>query len=423
MYSVAINPRNGQIVSASADKTLRVWDSKGNEITTLKGHINRVWDVAYLPDNNIASVSWDKTIRLWQPDNDLMQVLSGHKDVAIALDYSNKILASTSDDRTVKLWNEAGTSIETFSGHTAEVYDVAISPIPPIHGSPKGYRSAYRFKSANPPNALPPLRKGGAIVASVGADRSLRIWQTNGKVLNTITQAHQAAIWAVDMSLDNKIVTAGDDSLIKIWNINGNLLHTLKGHDRKVWDVAIAPQGDRIASASEDNTVKTWDIDGNLLHTLKGHEDAVRTVAYSSDGSFVVSGSEDRTVKIWQPDKPNKSVTTLKGHQAAVKAVAIDSRDRYIASVDDDGKIIIWHKVDRAWKQLQTLTGHNNSFWSVTFNSDSKIATAGEDYKVIIWDLDRILELDSLQHGCSWARDYLRYSAEVEGGDRKLCNE
>ena len=399
VYSVAINPRNGQIVSASADKTLKVWDSNGNEIATLKGHINRVWDVAYLPDNNIASVSWDKTIRLWQPDNDLMQVLSGHKDVAIALDYSNKILASTSDDRTVKLWNEAGNAIETFSGHTAEVYDVAISPIPLT------------------------VKKEGIIVASVGADRSLRIWQPDGKVLNTVEKAHQAAIWAVDISPDaKKIVTAGDDSLIKIWNINGNLLHTLKGHTQKVWDVAIAPQGDRIASVSEDNTVKTWNINGNLLQTLKGHKDAVRTVAYSSNGSFIVSGSEDRTVKIWQLDKRNKLVTTLVGHQAAVKAVAIDSRDRYIASVDDDGKIIIWHKVDRVWKQLQTLTGHNNSLWSVTFNSDHKIATAGEDYKVIVWDLDRILKLNTLQYGCSWTKNYLRYSVEVDSGDRKLCN-
>ena len=399
VYSVAINLHNGQIVSASADKTLKVWDNKGNEITTLKGHINRVWDVAYFPNNNIASVSWDKTIRLWQPDNDLMQVLSGHKDVAIALDYSDNILASTSDDRTVKLWNEVGI-LKTFKEHTAEVYDVAISPIPPT-----------------------PLKKGGAIVASVGADRSLRIWQTNGKVINTIKPAHKAPIWAVDISPDgNKIATAGDDSLIKIWQIDGNLLQTLKGHTQKVWDVAIAPQGAQIASASEDNTIKIWQIDGNLLQTLEGHQDAVRTVAYSSDGSFIVSGSEDRTVKIWQPDQPNKLLTTLVGHQAAVKAVTIDSSDRYIASVDDDGKIILWHKVDRVWKQRHIWTGQNNSLWSAIFTSDRKIVTAGEDYRLVVWNLDRILQLDFLKYACSWTENYLRHSTKVDSSDRKLCN-
>ena len=393
IYGVAVNPHNNQIVSASGDKTIKIWDSNGTEIATLKGHTNRVWDVAYLPNGKIASASWDKTIRLWQPNNNLVKVLPAHQDVVIALDYSNDLIASASDDRTVKLWNTAGTLLKTFRGHTAEVYDVA------IHNK---------------------------TIASVGADRSLKIWQTNGKVLNTI-QAHRAAIWAVDISPDglssngdNKVVTAGNDNLIKIWNMKGNLLHTLTGHTQKIWDVAIHPQGDRLASASEDNTLKIWNMKGNLLHTLTGHQDAVRTIAYNSNGSLIVSGSEDRTVKIWQPNKP---ALTLGEHRAAVKDIAISPDNKYIASVDDDGQIILWQKSDRTWQKLQTLTGHNNSIWSVAFSRDSKtLATAGEDAKVILWNLDSILQLDALQYACSWARNYLYHSTEVEPRDRSLCN-
>ena len=391
VYSVAINPLNNQIVSASADKTLKIWDSNGTAITTLKGHSNRVWDVAYLPNGNIASASWDKTIRLWQPNNNLVQILSSHQDVAIALDYSNNLIASTSDDSTIKLWDTTGTLLKTFREHTAEVYDVA------IHNK---------------------------TIASVGADRTLRIWQTNGKVLNTI-QAHNAAIWAVDITPNGKkIITAGNDNLIKIWNIDGNLLHTLKGHTQKVWDIAVRPQGDRLASASEDNTVKIWDTNGNLMQTLMGHQDAVRTVAYSSNGSIIVSGSEDRTIKIWQPNKSSitRSVTTLIEHQAAIKAVAISPSNKYIASVDDDGKIILWQKTNETWEQLQTLRGHNNSIWSVVFSPDSQtLATAGEDSKVMLWHLNPILQLDTLKYACDWANDYLQNSAEINPGDRDLC--
>jgi len=392
VYSIAINPLNNQIVSASADQTLKIWDSNGTEISTLKGHTNRVWDVAYLPDDlssnggNIASVSWDKTIRLWQPNNNLVQFLSGHQDVAIALDYSSNIIASTSDDNTVKLWDTTGTLLKTFGKHTAEVYDVA------IHDQ---------------------------TIASVGADRSLRIWQTNGKVLNTI-QAHQGAIWAVDITPDGKkVITAGNDNLIKIWDIDGNPLQILQGHTQKVWDVAIDPQGTKLASASEDNTVKIWEINGNLSHTLTGHQDAVRTVAYNSNGSLIVSGSEDRTVKIWQP---NRSVITLTKHQAAVKAVAISSNNKYLASVDDDGKMILWEKTNETWKQLETLQGHNNSIWSVVFSPDSQtLATAGEDSKVMLWHLDAILQLDTLEYACDWAKNYLQNSDEVNPSDRQLC--
>ena len=391
VYSVAINPLNNQIVSASGDKTLKIWNHNGTELATLEGHLDRVWDVAYLPNDlsknggRLVSVSWDKTIRIWQPNNDLVRVLSGHEDVAIALDYQSNLIASTSDDRSVKLWDEMGTLLKTFREHTAEVYDVAIHQ---------------------------------QTIASVGADRSLRVWQTDGKVLHNIP-AHQAAIWAVEISPDGqKIVTSGNDDLIKIWSIDGQPLSVLKGHTQKVWDLAVHPQGDRLASASEDNTIKIWDITGHLLDTLAEHQDAVRTVVYSSDGNLLVSGSEDRTVKIWQSDG---LITTLVKHQAAIKAVAISPDNKYIASVDDSGKIIVWHKPGHVWEQLQALQAHN-SIWSVAFSPDSQIlATAGEDSKVMLWNLDSILPLDPLDYACNWVRDYLQHSSELSSGDRQLC--
>ncbi|MEL6579782.1 MAG: AAA-like domain-containing protein [Cyanobacteria bacterium J06621_12] len=390
VYSVAIDPLNNQIVSASGDRTLKIWNGNGIELMTLKGHTDRVWDVAYLPalsspGGNVVSVSWDKTMRIWQPNNNFVRVSSGHEDVAIALDYQGNLIASTSDDRTVKLWSAKGTLLQTFREHTAEVYDVAIHQ---------------------------------QTIASAGADRSLKIWQADGKLLHNIS-AHQAAIWAVEFSPDGrKIMTAGNDNLIKVWNINGQPLSILKGHTQKVWDLAIHPQGEGLASASEDNTIKIWDLNGHLLHSLTEHQDAVRTVAYSSDGSLLVSGSEDRTVKIW---RSGKLITTLTKHQAAVKAVAISPDRQYIASVDDSGKIILWQQSNNVWQERQSLQA-GNSIWSVVFSPDSQIlATAGEDSKVMLWHLDSILQLDTLKYACTWAKDYLQHSPELDGRERRLC--
>ncbi|MGL5076409.1 MAG: WD40 repeat domain-containing protein, partial [Waterburya sp.] len=376
IYGVAVNPINNQIVSASADKTLKIWNNNGTEITTLRGHTNRVWDVAYIPNGNIASASWDKTVRIWQPENNLIKVLSGHQDVAIALDYNDKLIASASDDQTVKLWNQAGTLLKTFRQHTAEVYDVA------IHNQ---------------------------TIASVGADQTLRIWQTNNNTVKTI-KAHNSAIWAVDISPDGKkIVTAGDDNLIKIWDIEGNLLHTLKGHSQKVWDVAINSDNQHLVSASEDNTVKVWGLQGNLLHTLKGHQDAVRTVI--THDKQIISGSEDRTIKIW--DLTGNLVTTLEQHQAAVKGIALSPNQQYLASVDDDGKIILWQANNQTWSDIKTIQGHDNSIWSVAFSPDNQtLATAGEDAKIILWNLNNILQLNLLQYGCNWLKDYLQQCYE-----------
>ncbi|MEL6438172.1 MAG: AAA-like domain-containing protein [Cyanobacteria bacterium J06621_8] len=373
VYGVDIHPQTQEIVSASADNTIKIWNFAGVNLATLKGHTNRVWDVAYSADgSSIISTSWDKTIRLWQPHNNFVNNLSQHQDVVIALDYSKQYLASASDDKTVKLWHHDGRLINTLKGHTGEVYDVAIHP-------------------------------QESIVASVGADKTIRLWQTDGTLIHTL-KGHDAAIWAVAIAR-NQIISGSNDNTVKIWDFQGDLLHTLKGHQRKVWDVAVNPPGDKIISSSEDNTLKIWDFQGNLLHTLEGHTDSVRTAAYSQDNKWIVSGSEDRTLKIWTTE--GELITTLQGHRAAIKDISISPDNRLIASVSDSGEIILWEHHDHTWKQIQTIQQQGNSVWSIAFSPDGKtLATAMENSQITLWSLETILQLNPLEYGCEWIKQY-----------------
>lgn len=63
----AISPDARLIVSASWDKTLKIWDSRtGHELGTLVGHADRVTGCAFSPDGLfIASSSVDRTLRIW----------------------------------------------------------------------------------------------------------------------------------------------------------------------------------------------------------------------------------------------------------------------------------------------------------------------------------------------------------------------
>jgi WD40 repeat protein len=56
------------LVSGGDDQTVRLWNVETGEIiTTLQGHTDRVWSVAFSCDNEtLASGSNDGTIRLWQ---------------------------------------------------------------------------------------------------------------------------------------------------------------------------------------------------------------------------------------------------------------------------------------------------------------------------------------------------------------------
>jgi WD40 repeat protein len=67
VYSVAIAPDGEQILSASLDKTARVWQRDGRAVAVLLGHQDRIYRAAYSPDGRwLLTASRDGSLRLWR---------------------------------------------------------------------------------------------------------------------------------------------------------------------------------------------------------------------------------------------------------------------------------------------------------------------------------------------------------------------
>jgi hypothetical protein len=121
--SAQFSPDGKRIVTASSDKTARLWETEsGKLLATLQGHEDWVNGAQFSPDGKrIVTASSDKAARLWEAESGkLVATLQGHEGSVYSAQFSpdGKRIVTASLDKTARLWTvlppSAGASPEWF---------------------------------------------------------------------------------------------------------------------------------------------------------------------------------------------------------------------------------------------------------------------------------------------------------------------
>jgi len=147
----------------------------------------------------------------------------------------------------------------------------------------------------------------------------------------------------------------------------------------------------RIVTASADQTARIWDLKtGAELAVLKGHNGRVFSAAFSPNGAHVVTAGRDKTARIW--DVSNlKAIThsSLLGHTDEVNSAAFSPDGSRVASVSDDRTVRIWDAAKLT--QLAMFEGHTNIVLGVAFSpGGQQLATASQDRTARVWDISNL---------------------------------
>ncbi|MBV8274800.1 MAG: TIR domain-containing protein [Verrucomicrobia bacterium] len=403
--AAAISPDGRYVISGSDDWTLRVWDLvTGESKMTLQGHTGSVFAVAVTFDGRlIVSGSADNTVRVWDlATGETKMTLQGHTGAlsSVAVTPDDRYVVSGSINRTVRVRDLAtGETKTTLQGHTGSVYAVAVTPdgLRVVSGSDDNTVRVWDLATGETKTTLQghgssvyavAVTPDGRHLISGSDDWTLRVWDLETGKTKTILQGHTNSVNAVAVTPSGRHVISGSaDRTLRVWDLLiGEIKPTPQGHTGWINALAVTPDGRNVVSGSDDSTLRVWDLaTGETKMTLEGHTSRVRAVAVTPDGHHVISGSADRTLRVWDL-VTGETKTTLHGHTGWVRAVAVTPDGRHAVSASHDKTLRVW---DLATGETKTmLHGHTSRVRAVAVTPDGRHVVSGsDDWTLRVWDL------------------------------------
>jgi WD40 repeat protein len=369
--------RDGKRAAAGGQNGfVEIWDaSTGEVLHQLDPHDADVRGVAFSPDGKrIASSSFDGTVRVRDATSgqDVWRRAPGHglrvRSLAVV---GTERLISASEDGTCRVWNTAtGREERRLIDH---------EPLPVHRTGP----------SVNGVSATP----DGRSVAIGRSDGTVRFVDVaSGAERRVFNPGNKANVTGLAIASDGGHALSADDKLgVALWSrdeVRSDDAVALDDGGKKAFAVALSPDGGLALSGGEGRVV-LWDMATRRPELeLAGHAGDVTCVAFAPDGRSALSAGADRTLRVWdvarlrRGERPEPQV--LLGHDGPVQAALFFPDGERIASASQDGTIRIWQTHGGRELDRIDLASAFDQATSLAVSPDGKRLHAGTRRGVIL---------------------------------------
>lgn len=375
------------IVTASADRSVRVWDpASRSPLAILTEHQAGVPSAVLAPDGeHLVSASTDHSARVFEREPAaLIFEWPVHSDEGSDIDVTRdgKLIVTAGDDGTAVVMNTANGAVRAvLRGHKGKVAAARFSPDGRTIVTCGNDKTLRLWRSSGEPIALGQrtgsvngcvFSASGKLIASAGDDRKVAIFQTDdflaagseGRVKPRQELRQHATVLTSILFLadDQDVLTGGQDDRACIHHIaDGTIVRCLTGHRSWISGADVSPSKDLVATSSADKTVRLFRLSdgqpyevrdpetGKLTPLILRQTEGVWAVRFSANGEQLATANSDFTVKLWDV----KTGDLLRQYgvydPAAQKAVTFlnrigtsGRREDYLASIGGDGNLVLF---------------------------------------------------------------------------------
>lgn len=267
------------------------------------GHTEIVYTAEFSPDGKtILTASKDKTAKLWNIEGALLQSFEGHTGLINSAVFSpdGKSILTSSFDFTAKLWNIDGTQMQSFEGHTYYVTSARFSPNGEkvVTSSNDGTSKVWDTKTGKLELTLDSSQTwiecavfsdDGKLIATASDNGEINIWSTiSGHRITELKCTNGNS--QIQFSSDCTKLHVRTYTGIQIWNLlNSELISEIE-LPKDISDCAIYSSDEKNIVFSVGKDIKIWEVESNTITCeLRGHELQVTDITISSDGKKMTS--------------------------------------------------------------------------------------------------------------------------------------
>ncbi|KAF9977110.1 Mitochondrial fission protein [Actinomortierella ambigua] len=337
------------------------------------------------PYGTLVTASKDRTVRVWDLSTfKCLGQLPGHDDAVECMQLTQNRLLTGSNDNTIRIWNLTDIPHSQTSRPTS----------PSFSDSTNGSNKAANGTSGNITNKTTvdgTLEEPGSPEMDEYSRGSMDTTTMLDSCWSSTLMGHGGKVTCLYFE-DNQLLSGSNDKTIKEWDLTtGQCVLTMD----LLWAMGTSGTWSgwmdepseysyvgslqfwqyALCTGTIDGAIRMWDLRTGQSHrTLVGHTGPISALQF--DEYHVVSGSYDRSVRIW--DLRMGGIQEILQYDDPVNSLQFDTQQIVVAS-GESLKIY-----DRANQKHSYYTGHTNTVESVRY-SDSLLVSGGQDSTVRLW--------------------------------------